>query len=269
MTPGRLLAPSRPIAPAASLGYRRRRQRDVADAATYRTLVVNDQGATHYWPLQTGKVGGQTETDLGPGGLNLSMGGGDSTTGTGPGATDLTGSVVVASADTEGFYAAKNYDPDQDWSLSFWAKLTASGGFYCAWRMALATGTNYMLLIHRNDEGPAFVVQMSTGAGAYCRVNSGVNMVGAGWKHIAVTRDYDAVAANDRIKIYFNGVEVANQTRAAIGWTADLGADDWMIGAQSDAYNFGWDGDLCAAAFWHGTVLTGTQIADQYDRGLL
>lgn len=137
------------------------------------------------------------------------------------------------------------------------------------WRMEVTSANNYMLLIHRNDEGPALVLQMNTSVGAYCRLTTGTDIRGGGWKHIGVTRDYDAVAANDRIKIYINGSQVANDTRAGIGWTTDFKVDDWMLGAQSDAWNFGWQGEFCAAAFWNGTVLTATDMADQYNKGLL
>jgi hypothetical protein len=235
---------------------------------TYQDLV-DAQGATSYWALDTARADTATESDL-IGTVDLTMSGGASTAATAPPMETVTAGVSLTIAGTEGYDAANSYDPDADMSFSGWFKMPtqASATEHILFTLCQTnTSTDYVYLIRRDDQSNDLVLQFGSGGGAVY-LTSGIEPENDGkWHHVAVTRDYSATDTLDTWTIYVDGKQVAQSTRSAIGHSSNFTADNWTIGNRA-ALDDGMDGDLAAWAFAEAVLWTADQVWMQYAHGM-
>lgn len=219
---------------------------------TYEQLLVS-HGATSYWQLTSALADAATEADL-IGADNLTASGAFTSIGDGPfayskalacrGSNAVSGSVSL----------------DQDWHLSFWARLRTNGSTQVL--ASLADSTNYMYIIYRDDRS-GLTLQMG-GAALYLDwgANRAIEADGK-WHHIAIKRAYSATAASDVITLHLDGVQAATSSRASIAWPAAYGSHALSIGDRNNGSTLPIDANVAHVARKLGGHFTDSQLTAQ------
>ena len=150
------------------------------------------------------------------------------------------------------------------WTWSAWAKMGSGTGLWTLLSCPAANNDNQYLTLYWNQTSSTGKLYFGVYSGNY-RISTPLYRDPSGWYHFVFVLDTTQATANNRIRIYVNGVEVtAFSTLSNPTQNADLGinqASATYIGTENASANF-LNGYLTEVYFIDGQALTPSSFGE-------